>query len=238
MIIEMRDVTQFPVVLENPQVNDFMKTVVELFPEPLASNYLQLETSILEQSEVTIKTLLGNITPQMEAIRTRLWQLVSERMKFKDVSRIQLSEVAHGIAPIKYLEQVFARQYYVAWCGVPTTDYKIRVDALLDKAFHRMNEILDLPIKDDKGKVDTKAAALILQVAKMVDMRSQGNYTERIEQKTLQVNTTAEEARKIFSEEQALSLEEINKKLAQLEGTSAAPISEFIDVKVGDDADG
>ncbi len=220
----MRDVTQLPtVVLENPNIDDFMKTVVELFPEPLASNYLQLEDEVLAQSEITIKTLLKP-TPQMEAIRTRLWQVVGDRMKFKDAARIQLSEIAHGIAPVKYLESVFVRKYMVAWCGVPPLDYSTRVESLLDKAYQRLHEILEFPMVDSRGKLDTKAAGLIIQVAKMVDLRSQGNYTERIEQKTLQVNTTAEEASKMFGANLELSMEEINKKLAELEGTKAEAI--------------
>lgn len=229
----MRDVSPAAQFTSTEHLSDYIKATLELFPEPLATNYSLLPAEIIQQSEVTLKTLLSP-SHQMEAIRSRLWMLIKERTKHNNSSRIQLSELAAGIAPLKYVEKCFEKQYMVAWCGVPTMDYNTRIEALLDKSYRRLNEILDTPLMDDKGKVDIKVAHLIIQVAKMVDLRSQGNYTERIESKTLQVNASAEQAQHLF-QEKALSLEEINKRIALLEeGKVVEPVlsssAEVIDV--------
>lgn len=63
-----------------------------------------------------------------------------------------------------------------------------------------------------------KVANLILQVAKMTDMRSRGGYVERIEQKTLNVNASAREAQAMFGGKEVLSLDQIEERIKLLEG--------------------
>lgn len=213
----MRDVTPEVVETDDKRHSEYLKSIVSLFPQVLANVYEDLDPKYLEQSEVTIRTLLKP-TEQMEALRSRLWTLIKERTNIPDPPRIQLSEMAHGIAPLKYVESALQMPLMAAWCGIPTMDYETRIEAMLDRAYFKLKEILELPLLDDRGKLDMKAASLIIQVAKMVDLRSRGNYTERIESKTLQVNASASEAQKMFGKDPSLTLEQIEDKIAQLEG--------------------
>lgn len=209
----MRNVTP-EIVQENEEHKDlYIKEILKYLPEPLLSTYESLNPEYLTQSEVTLKTLLKP-SEQMEAIRTRIWSLISQRSNSPNPSRIQLSEICHGIAPLPYVEQVLQVDLMAAWCGVPTMDYETRVESMLDKAYARMEEILDLPLMNN-GKLDVKAANLILQVAKMVDLRSKGNYTERVEQKTLQVSTSVSEMKREIGQ---MTLEQIDQQIKLLEG--------------------
>lgn len=214
----IRDVTPAQINSSQAQApnTSYMQSILDLLPEPLASAYPQLPNELTNQSEVTLKTLL-NPNNQMEAIRTRIWILVKSRAASRDTARIDLSEIATGIAPISYVEMVLAQQYMVAWCGCPTIDYDTRVESLLNKAYDKLQRILDFPLTDANGEVNTKSANLVIQVAKMLDLRSKGSYIERIEQKTFQVNTTATEARELFRKNADLSLDEIESKIKSLE---------------------
>lgn len=227
----MRDVSPNQSSSNSDHISDYVKAVIAMFPEPLATNYTLLPDAVLQQSETTIKTLLSP-SHQMEAIRSRLWMLIKDRTKKNDTSRIQLSELAHGIAPLKYVEMCFEKQYMVAWCGCPTMDYDTRIESLLDKSYKRLHEILEAPLYDDEGKMDNKVANLIIQVAKMVDLRAKGGYLERVEQKTLQVNATPEQASQMFGVEKQLSMEEIEQRIKLLEsgGVVSIETKEVIDV--------
>lgn len=193
-----------------------MEEILQLFPENLEKNYRLLEEEILQQSETTIRTLLSP-SHQMEAVRTRLWALIKARHYQKDIARIQLSEIAAGIAPLGYIEQIFTKKYMVAWCGCPPIDYDTRIEALLDKAYDKLQRILEFPLSDADGRIDAKAANLVIQVAKMIDLRSKGGYLERVEQKTFQVNSTVEEAKQLFRTNEKLSIEELDQKIKALE---------------------
>lgn len=213
----MRNVTPEIVAEQDERKEEYLKSIINLFPEPLASTYAHIDPEYLAQAEVSIRTLLKP-TEQMEALRSRLWTLIKDRTTTPDPARIQLSEMAQGIAPMKYVEQVLQLPLMAAWCGIPTMDYETRIEAMLDRAYFKLKEILELPLVDSHGRLDTKAANLIIQVAKMVDLRSRGNYTERIESKTLNVNTNAKEAQRLFGGNgKVLSLEEIDEQIKLLE---------------------
>lgn len=215
-ILLMRDVTPSELEQDRPTIPTYMDSILELFPQELEEKYRLLEEEVVQQSETTIRTLLSP-TPQMEAIRTRIWALVKVRTATKDAGRIQLSEIATGIAPVRYVEQVFGQKYMVAWCGCPPMDYDTRIEALLDKAYQKLQAILEFPLVTPNGQIDTKAANLVIQVAKMIDLRSKGGYLERVESKTFQVNSTVEEAKKLFRSKDTLTLEELDLKIQQLE---------------------
>lgn len=197
--------------------NDFIEEVLSLVPEGLADSYRGLPRKAFEQDEKTLRTLL-NPSEQQQMLRTRLWQLLNERLGFQGAPRISTSELCRGVSNTDYLERIYTLPYAVAWLLCPTLNYETRVESLLERSYDRMREILDLPLKDDNGAVDMKVANLILQVAKMTDMRSRGGYVERIEQKTLNVNASAREAQAMFGGKEVLSLDQIEERIKLLEG--------------------
>lgn len=220
----MRDVSPEYIDRIKKDSNAYMDKIKSIMPETLASAIDQLDPGYLDQSETTLRTLLMP-KPQQEAIRSRLWTLVNERQRMADPPRIQLSELASGIGSINFVLSCFDTPLMVAWCAVPTMDYDTRIEAMLDTAYGKMKEILDMPLKDEYGKVDKSVAALILQVAKMVDLRSKGNYVERVEQKTLQVSASAREAQQLLGLPVDATVEQIEERIKLLEGKGPLDVS-------------
>jgi hypothetical protein len=196
--------------------NEFMEEVLSLVPEALADSYRTLPRKAFEQDERTLRTIL-NPSEQQQMLRTKLWQILNERLGISGAPRISISEICRGVSNTDYLERICTLPYVVAWLLCPTLNYETRVEALVEKSYDRMSEILDLPIKDNTGAVDMKVANLVLQVAKMIDMRSRGGYVERIEQKTLNVNASAKEAQAMFGGKEILSLDQIEERIKMLE---------------------
>lgn len=196
--------------------NEFIEEVLSLVPEPIANRYRTLPAQAYSQDERTLRTLL-NPSEQQRMLRTRLWQLLNERLGVPGAPRISEGELCRGVCNTEYLTTYSSNPYVVAWLVCPTLDYNTRVESLLESAYDRMREILEVPLYTEKGEVDAKAANLLLQVTKILDLRARGNYTERIEQKTLNVSATAKEARALFGGE-VLSLEQIEERIKLLEG--------------------
>ncbi len=222
----MRDVSPEYIDRIKKDSNAYMDKIKSIMPETLASAIDQLDSGYLDQSETTLRTLLMP-KPQQEAIRSRLWTLINERQRMADPPRIQLSELASGVGSINFVLSCFDTPLMVAWCAVPTMDYDTRIEAMLDTAYGKMKEILDMPLKDEYGKVDKSVAALILQVAKMVDLRSKGNYVERVEQKTLQVNASAKEAQQLLGLPVDATVEQIEERIKLLEGKGPTDATGF-----------
>lgn len=221
----MRDVTnsgenvqkESRIEQESVIFNEFMEEVLSLLPDALANSYRSLPLKAIEQDERTLRTIL-NPSEQQQMLRTRLWQLLNERLGYPGAPKISSSDLCRGVSNVEYLERAYSLPYLVAWLLCPTLNYETRVETLVEKSYDRMREILELPLMGDDGKVDVKIANLILQVAKMTDMRAKGNYTERVEQKSLTVNATAREAQALFGGKEVLTLEQIEERIKLLEG--------------------
>lgn len=202
---------------ESVVFNDFMEEVLNLIPIQLANKYRSLPLQAVEQDEKTLRTML-NPSEQQQMLRTRLWQLLNERLGIPGAPVISSAELCRGVSNVEYLERAYTLPYLVAWLLCPTLNYETRVETLVEKSYDKMREILELPLIDQEGKVDVKVANLVMQVAKMVDMRARGNYTERIEQKSLTVNATAKEAQALLGGKEVLTLEQIEERIKLLEG--------------------
>lgn len=206
----MRDITPYL-----PDDN-YMDAILKLVPEPLAKQYELCPAAIRKQDQITLRTYLRP-PEQLEVIRTKLWKLLGERLAVPGSPRISVYELAKGLAPVEYIESVCGNNHIIAWIMIPVINYDDRLEALLDRAYDKLEEILELPIKDVQGKTDLKTASLVLQVIKHVDMRNKGDFTQRIEEKSLTLHGSAKDA-KMLGLDASTPLDEIERRIRELEG--------------------
>lgn len=138
----------------------------------------------------------------------------------------------------------------VAWLMCPPASYEIAIREGLGFGLSRMRQLLDIePMMFDKnGKevVNVKLAELQLKITTWMDMREHGNFTQRTEQKNLNIHATMSDGRaremvKTFSE--TGSIEALENKLAELDEQEAKilnvpkkkPKLKTIDVEVKSD---
>jgi hypothetical protein len=81
----------------------------------------------------------------------------------------------------------------------------------------RIREILDLPLRDEDGKVNPKVGELILKAAAFLDLRTHGGFLQKSVHAEVGIGLNS--VKKLADE---LSLEEIDKKIKELESAGQA----------------
>lgn len=98
------------------------------------------------------------------------------------------------------------------WIFTPPTSYVAAMRQILYRGTERLLEIMNMPMVDKDGKVDTKVATLVLRAWQLADMRVKGGIVQRmqVEQKNLNLNMNADQsAEHARIQLQALQLEEL-----------------------------
>lgn len=230
----MRDIT--------PGKRDHFESIYKYVPEDLLDRWMLVPVVYYEQDDVTMTTLLRPSEPE-RLLRKRFQNLVQGRGEAESTARISIYEWCVGICVEPYLIKILDGERgtkFLAWCSIPEPSYDSRVESLVTKAYARFEEILAIPfqkdVTDKEGNtervMDKDAMTLFMQAYRMLDMRAKGQYTQRVEQKTMQVTGSMKDAAVLAG----MSVEELDKQIAKLEKQGAGlltepEVSEVIDVR-------
>jgi hypothetical protein len=168
--------------------------------------------------------LRGMVKPDtvLAAIRTAFWleydeaQASQTKMTIKGVQARMATQ-----APSLLIRDAFASTKKLAWVLHPPLIYDALVEESLRAGMGRVQEILALPLYDSDGKLDHKAAELILKATAFLDVRKNGMPSQRIDttMKSVQVQVTRSDLKKLGSR----SLGEIEQRIRELE-TRRSPV--------------
>ena len=127
--------------------------------------------------------------PMWENVRSSFW---SEYYKAIKEDRImEVKNIISGVCTSRhFINSILKSKNACAWVFRPLPDFFAERDKALKKALERIQEILDLPMYDKKGNVDTKVANLLVKTIKMVEDRVEGSIINRNENKSLSVKIT------------------------------------------------
>lgn len=129
-----------------------------------------------------------------ERLRLSFWNEFNNVTAGMNSRRMHLGAILHGICSETVWDRVYLRNpVKLLWVITPPKSYSQSMNYILHLGTERLIEIMSLPIKDN-GKVDHKAANLILKAFELVDMRVKGGILQKmqVEQKNLNVNLSAE----------------------------------------------
>lgn len=193
-------------LLNKDNERSFYNRVSKRFQE--AMDTIPKEYLVMDESELA-EEIRPNQT--MNCLRFRIWE---EYNKAQDSNQsIRVYEICKGICTTNYFYAAVLRNKKVlAYMLIPPKDYETAAEEALMLGVNQIRKILMFPLWDDKGKPNTKVAALQLNVMKMLDARIKGAPTQRIEQKTLQANVDVAQ----LSEE--LTMKDIEARLRKLRG--------------------
>ena len=116
------------------------------------------------------------------AIRVAFWTEYDRAVRTK--TKIMPSAIWQGICSGQHFYRLIENPLKLAWIIQPVTEYKRSMETLLAKAIERVDEILHLPLYNDKGRPDAKIAAVVLAAAKQVEDRVKGMAVQRIHEKS------------------------------------------------------
>lgn len=150
----------------------------------------------------------------LKVMKMHFW----DKLERAVVDKQQMSDfdVYGGIIPRDMYDQIVdQKSLVVCWLCKRPISYEARLRIILEGGVEKMKDIMNLPLRDEDGNVNLKAANLVMNAFKLLDLRTHGAYLQRIEEKSFQVHSTAKEERERV--EANASIEEIDRKILELE---------------------
>jgi hypothetical protein len=141
--------------------------------------------------------------------RQALWKTfyVAKEDTLGAATHIPIAQITKNMDRANFY-RVIANPHKLAWMFTPPKNYMDSMEECLDLGLNRLREILGTPIKDKNGKIDPKAASVVLKAIALVDIRLKGAPVQR----NVNLNLNKEQT-------QALTdMGMIDQRLAELEG--------------------
>jgi hypothetical protein len=190
------------------------RCVVNMLSEKLRNMALQLPPDLLSCS---IKELRRKVDPSYvdEQLRIAFWD---EYFVTVDSGSYKLrNEAIYGrVCSRETFYQVVGTPLRFAYMLRPPENYMYQMRALLDIGLVRFKEILELPLENPNGTVNTKLIGELIKLVSLVDNRVKGAVTQKIQidgtQKNLNVNIN-----QAVKYEPPKSHQEIQAELRQIE---------------------
>jgi hypothetical protein len=163
------------------------------------------------------------------ALRTSFWREFDKAAALGR-DRIVTSHIFAGIVTEPYFYQHFLEQpHRVAWLVLPQQTYSKEMEAILARGTERLWELMEMDVTDAKGKVDSRKAEVLLKVISEVKNRVKGMAVQRVNKQSVNLNLPAGNRAVPVQ-----SMEELKKRLAELEGKS---VGDRVAIAAGDHTD-
>lgn len=177
----------------NPHQESSLLNVAPLKVVPLI---MRVKESLPEIAVASEEWLRKYIKPDErdERLRLSFWDEYNLVTAGTYKRRMRLDSILSGICNENTWSKCYANNdRKLLWILTPPKSYVQSMNYILHLGTERLSEIMSLPIKQEDGSVDHKAASLILKAFEMVDMRVKGGILQKmqVEQKNLNVHVSA-----------------------------------------------
>ena len=166
------------------------------------------------------RTYKHKITTRDRIFKTALWR--EYQYALDNNKSIVILQVIRGVCPEKYYyNNILKTPWLLKWMLHPPISYEASMEEMLDASTTRLREILSLPLYAENGKVDHRTLSLQIKIHELVVNRVKGvnPHTLNINQKSLNVNASADAALLEGQRIDQLSLKELDTELMKLERT-------------------
>ncbi len=192
-------------------------SIISLLPKVVSQT---IQDSVLKESalfELDEKTLYRTLrrenktpTPTDNRLRLKFW-VEYDRAREAGVRHMNMNNVWSGICHKEFFYNVYLKHpEKVAWMVCIPTTYAVKMEEALNFGIDQLREVLDMET------VDAKLIALKVKIVEMLDMRLNGAYTQRIEQKSMNVHVGV--GNKAVSNAIAnLSMDDLEQRIKDLE---------------------
>lgn len=198
--------------VENPQ------SVINLVPESVYSIFMEAKNQFpklfgLDEKELANSLGKADLKPSATERRLRAAFWLEYDSAIANHRKININAVYGNVCTYEIFYSLYRRApSRVAWLLCPPTKYQVLVESSLALGLEAMDEILELPIIDAKGRVNVKLGELKAKITAMLDQRVKGGITQRLEQKTLNLNVHGTQ-----KQIAAMDVDEMEKRIRELE---------------------
>lgn len=167
----------------------------------LYMNELQLEEKFRPSSEI-------------QKIRLAFWKEYETAQS--ELRKMTIANIGRFMGqPSASLLKVIRNVNHLAVILCPIASYENFLEEALMAGTKRLREMINLPFYKPDGELDHKTMDLILKAVAFIDLRKNGGIVQR----QVQVNVDKKTAREIGSMPSSTSLEDIDKRIAELEAS-------------------
>lgn len=165
------------------------RSLVNLVPRTVAAHLEQAQASRPDLFNLDEKALKRAVSPSPTDNRLRLAFWMEYDRAQSTQKSMNITQVYSGICSRQYFEDKYLKTpERVSWLACQPHAYSLIMEEALAYGIERLREILDLPMISSSGKVDTRAAELILKTVALLDQRVKGAVVQRAEVRSLNVN--------------------------------------------------
>lgn len=187
-------------------------SLTNFLSEKLKQRVLEIPEGMLMITEAELKEACGP-TACDYALRVSFWREF-EKMMWRGSGKIVCAGIYAGICSDVYFYKKFIlNDAKLAWMIRPMQTYQKEMESILYRCTERLWELVEVPLKDKKGKVDSKMAEVLLKTITQVENRVKGMAVQRQETKSLVHNvSTRSKANQAID-----TMESLDERIKQLE---------------------
>lgn len=180
-----------------------------LTEKPLKKELVRLSSTHLDETD--------------HRIRLNFWREYD--MNLATGGRISAKKICAGVMSFQHFVKYLSFPRNVAWMLCPPVNYDTFIQEGLHFGLERMREYLALdPVNPTTGKLDIRLMELQMKITAMLDMRKHGAFTQKIENKNLNLNVNPQQ---LPHQVEALTMEQMQKRLLELK-QKQAPLPDAI----------
>lgn len=171
--IDSRDISIYD--MDNP--NSILQMVKH--SKPLAQAVLKADQVLMLMDEGSLRTKLAPSAID-NRLRLAFWLEVDKCINSNGAHQFSEQLVFAGIVT----KEVWQKKYLtnakkMAWILTPVGNYESSMMEALETGVSQLRKILSAPLFDDAGKLDTKAAKIVVDVFKLLDERVRGTVVQK-----------------------------------------------------------
>jgi hypothetical protein len=173
-------------------------SLINLLPTRLVPIFRRVRTKLPRMMYYSERELRMYLKPDERDDRLRLSFWDEYNASTASGKRMSMHTIMNGCCGWEVWVSVYEpNNHKMCWIFCPPASYANQMKVILQHGMDRLLEIMQLPLTNKDGSVNTKVATLVLKAWQLADMRVKGGIIQKmqVEQKTLQINSTMEEAK-------------------------------------------
>lgn len=197
---------------------DRPESVLNLMPDKeLADLAASLPNDFFRLTEDDLKARCPEGRPSRMDRRVRLQFWNEYELAAKELREMNMQAVVEGTGALTWeayrteMATPGGGAALLAWFMTPPAEYALRMREATELGVERLMDILELPLKDEKGRVQVGVAALILAAYKLVSERVHGAIAQKIVQANMSVGEIPQDGKA------TLQIKDVDARIMELE---------------------
>lgn len=170
---------------------DNHRAIINLVPDSLRDALLPLRERFSEMQQKPEAGIRNLVKPDErdERLRLNFWDEYNYATQID--SEIRINQVLQGVCSVECWYEFYLKSpLKLIWMLTPPKYYSQSMKFILNMGLDRLTEMMSAKVVDKDGKLDVRAAGVILKAFHLVDLRVKGAIAQKvtIDQRTMNLN--------------------------------------------------